>query len=96
MRIVINILLGLSSLFAVLVIASFIYGLATDGFSNGAGMAILFFQLWGFIGSVAAGVLGRISWVMSRNAEGASTLYGKIGVGIGIAGVLILVLMLFF
>ena len=90
MRTFLNVLMAISALIAVFMIGILIYGLATDGFSNGRGMAILIFVLWGAIASAATLVLGGVNWAMGRKTEQANTGFAKFGMGLGFLGLLVL------
>ncbi len=90
MRLIINILMVLSTLIAIFMIGCLIFGLTNDGFTGGDGMAILAFQLYGYLGSVGAILLGGISYAMGKKVDPQSTKPGKWGIALGIIGLLTL------
>ena len=96
MRIIVNILLCLSALFAVLVIGSLIYGVVIDDFGEGRGMTILVFELLGGLGSVGAILFGGISYAMGKKLNPQATGIGKTGVAFGVIGLATLAVMLAF
>lgn len=70
-----------------------IYGLVTDGFSDGRGMAILVFQALGAVASIATLLFSGIGFAMNRPAR---TGFAKIGALIGVLGLVTLGAMMFF
>ncbi|MGI9405723.1 MAG: hypothetical protein ACR2O4_05080 [Hyphomicrobiaceae bacterium] len=96
MRTFVNVLMVISALVAAVMIGNLIYGLATDGFSDGRGMAILVLMLWGAIAAAVTFLLGGLSWALGRKSEPASTGLGRAGMGFGFLGLAVLGVMQFF
>ncbi len=98
MRFILNILTLVASLFAIILAAGFIYGLLTDAFSDGRGMAIVIIQLWGVIAGGLALALGLLGVFIGRGAPGARTpaRIAKFGIFAGVLSIATLALLLAF
>ena len=84
MRILVNILALLGVIIAVFMVGSLYLGLMSDGFSGGRGMAVLFFQLWGAIGSVVAILFGFIGRRMDRRVPLPAGRIANTSVAVGL------------
>lgn len=94
MRVIINILALIAAFIGFIALCLIVWGLGSNGFSDGAGMALVAFQFWAAIGCIAALILGIIGYVMARSAERDYDVASDIGVGVGLTGVLLFLLML--
>lgn len=86
MRTFINILTCIGALIAVFCAVSLFYGLATDAFANGAGMAILAFQMWALIGALIALVAGYIGRYRALRMGLPVSRISTLGIIIGLIG----------
>lgn len=90
MRIVLSIIALMTGVLAALNVGYMFYGFFTGAFSNGAGMAILFFQLWGVIFASLAVGFGVLSRFLFRRAALLIPWTANAGLGLGVLSGLML------
>ncbi len=86
MRTFINILTCVGALIAVSCVIYLFYGLSTDAFSDGAGMAILAIQMWALIGALIALVSGYIGRYRAIRMKLPASRISTMGILIGLIG----------
>jgi hypothetical protein len=86
MRSFINVLTLFGVILAFLNIGQLMFGLITDGFSEGRGMAILFFQLWAAIGAFFALIFGFIGRALDNRKKIKVSSISLLGIAVGFVG----------
>ncbi|MEO0618696.1 MAG: hypothetical protein AAFZ01_05390 [Pseudomonadota bacterium] len=90
MTLILKILTLVSAAVAVVCVGLFLYAGLGPTPSDGTGMAVLAFYLWGGLASMATLAFGVMTYLAGRGDEPPDVWLGKLGMVFGIAGVAVI------
>ena len=90
MRTIVNVFASLGLIFAILFVGIYYTGLITDEFQGSGGIAIIFLQLWAFIGVCVALLFGFTGRLMDRHRSKPAGRIANAAVATGLLGGLLL------